>query len=995
MEGKHMSTIRTRSRLTGAFATAIAVVSTAIGLAAPQQSSAAVTLNTSLDLPLSVVGSGATNGASVTPSIGPTLGVVARGTGSVTAAGTNRYFPQGGQQNSNTAFIGKANPSSALIDGAAGSLTIVSVSRTTLASRTSVAGRNASVLFHVVSRNDNVAASDVAKVNLVTDSGTTPSLVFTVNGTSTTTLLTGPSAAAFNSGVRSTIALNWAAGTATAKLNGTTLATWTIPTTATTWGAGAFLTVGASADYGGGYFSALHDALERITVAAPALAPTNPTLLDLALSSVGAATNGSVVVPTTGPVFNVVVRGTGSVNSGAASNRSFLQGGQQNTNTAFLTTSANPSALVNGTSGSLAIATVSRTALASRTTVAGRNASSLFHVVSRNDNLAASDVVKVLVTSDSATTPTLSLTINGASTTVPLTGANATGFNAGTRSVITLDWSAGTANAKLNGVTVATWTIPTTATTWGPGAALVIGASADYGLGYFSARHDGLERITLSGSGATPPPTTTTTTAVPTTTTTIPSTTTTTVPPITYPAQFDYLPGAVDNQPLPATAADGAPLIRQLRNGVVIATYNKLGGSCSTLVENQQDKPSTECGPFVRQNYTKMRDGDVFEVYPSVYEGLDQQPYFGPTADNYANFLSGIATVKRNITLRGVTVNNKRPVIRLGAVTASNTTLGQALVYVDKSENITIENIDVDGARTGTGTVGKAGIYVVAGANLTLRNMRVHGFRAYDANGIFGADQNSGTLLLDRVQLYDNGGANGPEHNIYINSSIVDPNFTVKMINSYSTDAYFGHLFKSRAQRTILEGNYFRGTTAAPGFPFAESYLVDIPEGGTLIMRNNILVKNASGAGSNGIELAFALESALYEPRVHSLLVEHNTFVTFAGNYDETHPIGPMGFFFPLQTPGTPGFPTSTFTSFAVRNNVFVGFRNDSEIATFTPQFLYRGTNGLNVAFSGLRRDFGLVTPSAVAGSAIVGTPAYGYRAATRSRTTTNIGAVD
>jgi hypothetical protein len=990
-----MSTIRSRKRLTGAFATAIAVVSTAIGLAAPQQSSAAVTLTTSFDLPLSVVSAGTANGASINPSVGPTLGVVVRGTGSILASGTNRYFSQGGQQNTNTSYLGKANPSSSLIDGAAGSLSIASVSRTALASRTSVTGRNSSVLFHVVSRNDNVASSDVAKVNIVTDPGTTPALVFTLNGASTTTLLTGANVAAFNSGVRSTIALNWGAGTATAKLNGTSVATWTIPSTGTTWGAGAFLAVGASADYGGGYFSALHDALDRVTAAAPVTTPANPTTLDLALSSVGAVANGSVVVPTTGPTFNVVARGTGSVNAGASNNRYFLQGGQQNTNTAFLTTSANPSALVNGASGSLTIATVSRTSLATRTSVSGRNASSLFHVVSRNDNLGASDVVKVLLESDSGTTPALSFTVNGASTSVPLTGANATAFDAGIRSVVTLNWSAGTAVAKLNATTLATWTIPTTATTWGTGAALVIGAGADYGLGYFSARHDALERVTLSGAGTTPPGTTTTTTIPATTTTTVPATTTTTVPPSSYPAQFDYLPGAVDNQPLPATTADGAPLIRQLRNGVVIATYNKLGGSCSTLVENQQDRPSTECGPFVRQNYTKMRDGDVFEVYPSVYEGLDQQPYFGPTADNYANFLSGIETVKRNITLRGITVNNKRPVIRLGAVTASNTTLGQALVYIDKSQNITIENIDVDGARTGTGTVGKAGVYIVAGANLTLRNMRVHGFRAYDANGIFGADQNSGTLLLDRVQLYDNGGANGPEHNIYINSSVVDPNFTMKMINSFSTDAYYGHLVKSRAQRTILEGNYFKGTTAAAGFPFAESYLVDIPEGGTLIMRNNILVKNASGAGANGIELAFALESALYEPRVHSLLVEHNTFVTFAGTYDGTHPIGPMGFFFPLQTPGTPGFPSATFTDFAVRNNVFVGFRTDTEIATYTPQFLYRGTNGINVPFSGLRRDFGLVTPTTVTGSTVIGTPAYGYRAATRNRTTTNIGAVD
>ncbi len=1003
-----MSPIRTRPRAVVALASAVAAVTAALSFVAPPPSLAASALTTSLDLSLSTVANSAANGTAITPAIGSPLSVVVRGTGSIGATGAGRFFLQGGQQNVDTAYLARPNPTASLIDGAAGSLSITTVSRTSLGSRTSVTGQNQSGLLHVVSKNDNQVSSDVVRVNVVTNSAT-PELSLTVNGATTTAVLTGSLASAFDAGVRSTIAVSWDAGSATAKLNGTTVATWTIPTAATVWGTGALLTVGAGADYGGGYFSSRHDALERVVVAAPAATSSNGTTLDLALSSVGAFTNGAAVTPAVGPGLNVVVRGTGSIGS-ATTNRFFLQGGQQNTNTAFITTSANPASLISGASGALTITTVSRTSLASRTSVSGRNQSVLMHVVSRNDNLAASDVIKVNVDNDPAT-PALVLTINGSSTSVPLTGTNAALFGVSARALIGLTWMAGTATAKLNGNTIATWTIPTASTAWGTGALVAIGASADFGGGYFSARHDALERVTLSTPTGSPSPTTIpATTSVPGATTTRPAATTTrpaatttvpptTVPPTTtvpsgvYPPQFEYLPGAVDNQPQPATTADGSPLIKQIRNGTVIATYTKLGGYCSTLIENQQDKPSTECGPFIRQNYTKMRDGDVFEVYPAVYEGEDQQPYFGPTADNYANFLNGVQTMKRNITVRGVTVNGKRPVIRLGASTGSNTTLGQGLVYIDTSQNITIENIDVDGTRTGTGTVGKAGVYVVAGNNLTLRNMRIHGFRSVGANGIFGADQNSGTLLLDRVQLFGNGGDSGPEHNVYINSSVVDPNFTLKMVNSFSTDAYYGHLLKSRAQRTILEGNYFKGTTPAAGFPFAESYLVDVPEGGMLVMRNNILAKNRSGDGANGIELAFALESELYAPRTHSVLVEHNTFVTFSANYDsQNHPIGPMGFFFPLRTPGTAGFPISDFT---VRNNVFVGFRTDAEIQSSAPFFLFRGTNGLNVPFSGLRRDFGLVNPVPVAGSAIVGTPSYGYKAATRARTNTNVGAVD
>jgi hypothetical protein len=455
-----------------------------------------------------------------------------------------------------------------------------------------------------------------------------------------------------------------------------------------------------------------------------------------------------------------------------------------------------------------------------------------------------------------------------------------------------------------------------------------------------------------------------------------------------YPAQSEWLPGPLDDQPLPATG--GTPLIKQIRNGAVIATYTKLGGAGCTSPADAIDAPDPTCGAFSRSPHSNKRDGDIFEVYPAIYEGVDQQPYIGPSFDNYPSYQSGTERDTVNVTIRGVTVNGRRPVLRVGAG-GSNNTLGQALVYVDKSRNITIENIDIDGG--GAGTVGKSGIYLYRTNGVTLRNMRIHGFRRGRTNGVFAAGSNRGTFTMERVQLFDNGGDSGPEHNVYINASDVDPNWTVRMVRSYSSDVFYGHLFKSRAQVTVLEGNYFRGTVPRAGESVAESYLVDIPNGGRLVMRNNILVKNKSGTGSNGIMVSYAAEG-LTDGRTLGVLIEHNTFVTFAADYDnDGHAVVPMSFFYPARLPGATSFGVPDAV---VRHNVFTGFRADSEMQQYNPAGLFRGQNPWVVGFDDLNKDFSLVSPVPSAGSAIVGTPVYRFsspNAAVRQRDT--VGALD
>lgn len=452
-----------------------------------------------------------------------------------------------------------------------------------------------------------------------------------------------------------------------------------------------------------------------------------------------------------------------------------------------------------------------------------------------------------------------------------------------------------------------------------------------------------------------------------------------------YPTQWIWsASGTLDTMPRAATEADGfAPRIEQVRGGRVVATYAQLGSSGRyrrELDPARPDEVDPGGGAFSRLPYRNWAPGDVFLVYPAVYRGEDQQPWIGPSVDSDADYRAGRFVTPRGISIRGVTVNGVRPVISLAGVHASNNTLGQGPVYVDASEDVTIENIDIDARGAASGSQG--GVYVNGARNLVLRDMRIHGFRERGGNGVFGTNNNAGTLRLENLVLHDNGGDAGPEHNVYVNASTSDPAFTVQMRGSWSHSVYYGHLFKSRAQRTVLEGNYFMGARAAKPAEQWEAFLVDVPDGGELTMRNNVLAKNRSGPDSNGVFLSFGVERFGAE-RSHRFTVEHNTFAAFACTFDGLHPLQPLfvNAFDPARPPAG--------VTVEVRGNALLGFCPLSPIAPVL------SAGGLVGGIERLAQDFTIASAPPVAGSAIVGSEAYAHVARTLVRERTTVGARD
>ncbi len=468
-----------------------------------------------------------------------------------------------------------------------------------------------------------------------------------------------------------------------------------------------------------------------------------------------------------------------------------------------------------------------------------------------------------------------------------------------------------------------------------------------------------------------------------------------------YPAEANWLARPFSS---PVSATKGQPRIDQVRNGQVIASYTSFANqpSCTqagdgTDYQNPGPAAASGCGPFTREHTWRLwAPGDVFYVYPAVYDGPYNQPWIGPEYTSPADYAAGLAVNPDNIRIQGVVQAGTRPVILLQG-DASDNTLDQAPVYFDVSTGITMDSINV--TATGQVSVGKAGIYESAASNLTLSNMRINGFERAGVNGLFGAGGYGGSLTLDFVELDHNGGPNGPAHNAYIGASTVDPNFTVNMSHSWSHDAYYGHLFKSRAQKGIYTANFFQGRPPQPNHSQAETYLLDIPNGGQVSIRNNIFVKNASGANSNAMSLTFLMEG-MTDSRPQSLDVENNTFVTFAKTFDGAHLNYPFSFLYPNVRPDSAAWPAGI--SVRIIKNGFVGYCAPGDGSALD----YRGDISAIESFDELTRAYGFTTKVMSSDMALaatypdyvpeLGTPDYAFQFdAAPVRQTTTIGAED
>jgi hypothetical protein len=148
----------------------------------------------------------------------------------------------------------------------------------------------------------------------------------------------------------------------------------------------------------------------------------------------------------------------------------------------------------------------------------------------------------------------------------------------------------------------------------------------------------------------------------------------------------------------------------------------------------------------------------------------------------------------------------------------------------------------------------------IEGDDLTVRNVHFHD----NQEGILSGP--GGGVLVVEGSLLERNGFGGQAHGVYIGPSIETFIFRDNRVLA-TTGA--GHGVKSRAQRTIIENSVIAGLDGH------DSRAIDLPNGGEVVIRGNVLQKGRNSA--NGEMIGLALEG---EPHaVNEAVIEGNLVV--------------------------------------------------------------------------------------------------------------------
>jgi nitrous oxidase accessory protein NosD len=160
-------------------------------------------------------------------------------------------------------------------------------------------------------------------------------------------------------------------------------------------------------------------------------------------------------------------------------------------------------------------------------------------------------------------------------------------------------------------------------------------------------------------------------------------------------------------------------------------------------------------------------------------------------------------------------------------VTITDKTCEEKALFVVRGNDVTVRNITF--ARARVPDANGAGIRV-EGRNLTVENSRF----VNNETGILAADDRGSMITINNSEFYDNGKCDKDcAHAIYVGRIGV-----LRITNSKFIKTKIGHSVKSRALRTELHNNVI-----TDGVEGTSSYLVDIPNGGSLVMEGNELEK--------------------------------------------------------------------------------------------------------------------------------------------------------
>jgi hypothetical protein len=208
------------------------------------------------------------------------------------------------------------------------------------------------------------------------------------------------------------------------------------------------------------------------------------------------------------------------------------------------------------------------------------------------------------------------------------------------------------------------------------------------------------------------------------------------------------------------------------------------------------------------------------------------------------------AIVKQN----ALTIQGSGP----GVVMTDKPCGGKALLVV-QGDKIAIRNMTLQRARVPDGN--GAGIRY-EGGNLTIENVRF----INNQDGILGADSPNGTVRIVGSEFLQNGVCERScAHGVYFGHMAL-----VHIERTKFFETRQGHHIKSRALRTEVIG-----CDISDGESGNSSYLIEVPNGGTLIARDNRMQK---GLKTDNHAYAISIGAEGVDQPTEQILLEHNTF---------------------------------------------------------------------------------------------------------------------
>ncbi|TVR99545.1 MAG: hypothetical protein EA406_03180 [Rhodospirillales bacterium] len=245
------------------------------------------------------------------------------------------------------------------------------------------------------------------------------------------------------------------------------------------------------------------------------------------------------------------------------------------------------------------------------------------------------------------------------------------------------------------------------------------------------------------------------------------------------------------------------------------------------------DQPRAMIGdqpfPSIQQAFDAAQDGDTVTILPGIWR-------------------EGATVRAHNLTIEGTGAH------------LQDTAVGGKAALVIQGDNTLVRGLEVSGVSVPS----RNGAAIrQEGRNLTLQNVHFHS----SEQGVL-AGNNPGSTIIVEDSRFERLGRDGQAHGIYVNR--IDA--LVIRGSHFLRSQDQGHEIKSRATRTTIE---YSVVAALDG---NDSRLIDLPDGGVNVIRNNVLQQGPNSVNGQLIGVGLELRGGSTWPD-NNTLIERNIII--------------------------------------------------------------------------------------------------------------------